>query len=597
VKIHHYDQMMAYLTRRQKFSNGGDVILPQPNPLSQQERNQKVFNDYVGRMKHYLTGADMPEWFVKDLIIKKADELGIELKADGGRIGFANGNGVADEEAENAKFAKRVRELMDEGFDMGEAVREAMKEGYAEGGRIGFQKGSRSDLEWLKINQGKVKGQPNIYWRDLKNQNTGKVKRVYDVRITQDTQLKSGPQLGKRTTGTGRYVNLLSKRDLSSLNEAIKIRNNYRAKHPMDLGAATAGDTPTNEKKKKLKAERNAAIIKKGGYYAGPFTGTSTVHKGHTGNVWGAEKITGDRLAYTPKNINEAMAAAGTGLDHKIRSVSEKIENIKKQKIPPAAKKALLEAEDAKLIRLASQSQGFKKVTLSTGKTFGGDKLTIDMLDEFPNMTEQEINEFLKKWKKKKIITKEMVKKNPKLKVTPKSEIDNIIKANIFDQNRKNTLAAASKMSRKEENRILNEVNRKFKEVNKKSKLGTLKSMTGKVLKFTGKVLKPLGYAIGTGAVVSAKSLADEMNIDLNPLDYYAAMEMGDPQAAINMWKMRNDPEFAAAERAKTMAIPLDEGTYEVMEDTVIEEPKPLGNITPKPTYGPYANQIKNLKV
>ena len=57
------------------------------------------------------------------------------------RVPFANGNGVADEDAENAKFAKRVRELMDEGFDMGEAVREAMKEGYAEGGRIGFAKG------------------------------------------------------------------------------------------------------------------------------------------------------------------------------------------------------------------------------------------------------------------------------------------------------------------------------------------------------------------------------------------------------------------------------------------------------------------------
>ena len=112
---------------------------------------------------------------------------------------------------------------------------------------------------------------------------------------------------------------------------------------------------------------------------------------------------------------------------HKIRSVSETIEKIKKQKIPPAAKKALLEAEDAKLIRLASQSQGFKKVTLSTGKTFGGDRLTIDVFDEFPNMTEQEINEFLKKWKKKKIITEEMVKKNPKLKVTPQSEIDNIL--------------------------------------------------------------------------------------------------------------------------------------------------------------------------
>jgi hypothetical protein len=79
--------MMAHLTQRQKFSSGGDAILPQPNPLSPQQRNQKVFNDYVSRMKHYLTGADMPEWFVKDLIFKKAEELGVELKAGGGRIG------------------------------------------------------------------------------------------------------------------------------------------------------------------------------------------------------------------------------------------------------------------------------------------------------------------------------------------------------------------------------------------------------------------------------------------------------------------------------------------------------------------------------
>ena len=62
--------------------------------------------------------------------------------AVGGRVGFKKGNGVADEEAENARFVKRVRELMDEGFDMGEAVREAMKEGYANGGRIGFKGGA-----------------------------------------------------------------------------------------------------------------------------------------------------------------------------------------------------------------------------------------------------------------------------------------------------------------------------------------------------------------------------------------------------------------------------------------------------------------------
>jgi len=96
VKLHHYNQMMAHLTRRQKFSNGGDALLPKPNPLSPAQRNQKVFSDYVGRMKKYLAdGVGMPEWFVKDLIFQKADELGIELKASGGRIGLRSGASLA----------------------------------------------------------------------------------------------------------------------------------------------------------------------------------------------------------------------------------------------------------------------------------------------------------------------------------------------------------------------------------------------------------------------------------------------------------------------------------------------------------------------
>jgi hypothetical protein len=47
---------------------------------------------------------------------------------------------------------------------------------------------------------------------------------------------------------------------------------------------------------------------------------------------------------------------------------------------------------------------------------------------------------------------------------------------------------------------------------------------------------------------------------------------MGDANAAFDMWKMRNDPEFAAAERAKTMAIPLDEGTYEAIDEQFTEQ-------------------------
>ena len=56
-----------------------------------------------------------------------------KFKSGGGRVGFKNGNGVYDEKE---LLGKRVRELMDEGYEFGEAVKQAMKEGYADGGRI-----------------------------------------------------------------------------------------------------------------------------------------------------------------------------------------------------------------------------------------------------------------------------------------------------------------------------------------------------------------------------------------------------------------------------------------------------------------------------
>ena len=51
-------------------------------------------------------------------------------KADGGSV---NGS-------EQAAFRAKVEELMDDGYDFGEAVREAMRQGYQDGGRIGFLK-------------------------------------------------------------------------------------------------------------------------------------------------------------------------------------------------------------------------------------------------------------------------------------------------------------------------------------------------------------------------------------------------------------------------------------------------------------------------
>jgi len=77
--------------------------------------------------------------------------------------------------------------------------------------------------------------------------------------------------------------------------------------------------------------------------------------------------------------------------------------------------------------------------------------------------------------------------------------------------------------------------------------------------KAVGKVIKPVGYAIGTAAVYQAKSMADEMGIELKPQDYFMALDSGDPDIAINNYKRRNDPEFAAAERAKDLARMTDD--------------------------------------
>ena len=109
----------------------------------------------------------------------------------------------------------------------------------------------------------------------------------------------------------------------------------------------------------------------------------------------------------------------------------------------------------------------------------------------------------------------------------------------------------------------------------------------GKLLTGASKVAKPLSLVMGPYAVLSAQDKAKAAGIDLNLSDQAMAFYMGDPDAAISMYKMRTDPEYAAAQKAKTLAIPLDEGTYDVI-DTETKD---------KSTFGKYNDQIKNIKL
>jgi hypothetical protein len=95
-------------------------------------------------------------------------------------------------------------------------------------------------------------------------------------------------------------------------------------------------------------------------------------------------------------------------------------------------------------------------------------------------------------------------------------------------------------------------------------------SSTGKVLKGVGKVIKPVGYAIGTKALFDAQALAKEQGIELSNFDKLLAVDSGDPNVAINNYMRRNDPEFAAAERAKDLAQMEDD-----FEEVGLDEPKP----------------------
>ena len=92
---------------------------------------------------------------------------------------------------------------------------------------------------------------------------------------------------------------------------------------------------------------------------------------------------------------------------------------------------------------------------------------------------------------------------------------------------------------------------------------------------------------------MSAQDQAKAEGMDLSLLDKGMAFFMGDAQAAIDMNKMRNDPEYAAEVRAANLARPLDEGTYEAIEEITMDKPIKED----KQTFGKYNDQIKNIKL
>ena len=254
-----------------------------------------------------------------------------------------------------------------------------------------------------------------------------------------------------------KYFSKLVPGEFASVAAATKANNDYRIDNPIKNAPPDLETLTERQKKRYLKKQERAALISERGGYAtkGPFAGDLEIHKGHAGNIKGKEMITGDRLIRTPAIINQMMGGDEatvvrnrfTDLDFKIEDASNKIEEVKKSNMSAAKKKIELNKLDTKLMKYAADSDGYKVVTLSDGNTYGGfarPLQSIDPFGDFPEMTEKEIGSFLNKYKNKKIITEEMVKLNPNLKVTPPDEVANIMKAGMFRENMEVSKQAAA---------------------------------------------------------------------------------------------------------------------------------------------------------
>ena len=312
--------------------------------------------------------------------------------------------------------------------------------GMADGGRIGFKKGERADLELenlTRMQNAKEKGvktrnasgfkalpgYDNITYTDFRNKETGEVFRKYNVRVR--VQDKNVLKIG---TTDDKYKNI------DSLDEALKLRDEFRLDNPKNI-------KPLDPEKEKItKAARRDFIKAQEGdeAFLRAKEGDS-FQKGHAGNIENPDlKIKPKDIIYTPTEVNVGMAGQEgtkgaketfTDLDFKIRAAENEIKKIKRSKKSLAEKKKLLAIQDKLLTDYHFQSGGFKTPTLSDGTVFGESTrkaMSMDQMDLFPDMTEKETKKFVRQY-----ITEKGTLKPFYQRLVNSGEISEIDKENI----------------------------------------------------------------------------------------------------------------------------------------------------------------------
>ena len=199
---------------------------------------------------------------------------------------------------------------------------------------------------------------------------------------------------------------------------------NAREKYPPKGAERKLAQSKERYKKQKEHGGRQSSKKK-----YDPFMGTKEINKSHMNDLY-SQYITGQNLGYLPSTINESLGSPG-GIDNKMKALYQKRKRLLKQK--PENLKKQLEDINIKGARLSGQSQGFKTFTIMdpTSKKeyeFGGKRFQIDPTNQFPDMTESEIVDFIQK--------------------ADPDNFDDQLKIKLFEDNRKSVFNTVKKQKK-----------------------------------------------------------------------------------------------------------------------------------------------------
>ena len=410
MKLHQYNEMMAYLTRP-KFQDGGPVVPPK-KPYTDTQFKKRVDILIQGI---YGTGPEYKDLAVQEIQkeLDKAEQEGVLSRQEG--INF-----LRERKKYYDDYLNEQRKTTDGPLSLPSIEERTELQGGSDPKTgQGFQKGNTG----FRTKDGEV--------RNIKGTNQFTPKTTAQIQAIIDN-----PKYKGYTPTRFEKERILTRTDTKNKDVAFQKKG------------ITPADPEKQKTKKAISSKKRVGAIKKLKGLPYSYSGTKANPKGHAGNIYGKNIITPSEIIYTPEKINLAMSGKKgiekfdktnpmKSLDFKIQQTEKQIEDIKKSNMSSAKKKTELAKLDNKLVNYVSKSGGYKIATLSDntkyGKIFQGLK-SLDMFDEFEGKSEKQMNDFIKKYKNMK------VGKN-----TTQADKDNKVKAIIAAENIKNAKKNAAR--------------------------------------------------------------------------------------------------------------------------------------------------------